>query len=218
MTAVSRHLRSTLALLLLPWLICACGDRKDAPDGTTPEHGHTWSFATETAGSLPAGFRVSQGTWAVAETPVGRGLLQSARNDNPVFNVVLIDEPVLADVDVAVDVRALDGSFDQGGGPAWRARNGSNYYVARWNPLEHNIRVYHVKDGVRTELASADTQPGTMQRRLRVVMQGPRIRCWLAGVLLLELEDGTFPDAGRVGLWAKADARTLFQAFEVRAP
>ena len=69
MTAVSRHLRSNLALLLLPWIVCACGERKDAASDATPERAHTWSFATEAAGSLPAGFRVGQGTWAMAETP-----------------------------------------------------------------------------------------------------------------------------------------------------
>ena len=54
--------------------------------------------------------------------------------------------------EVEEDLGALDGSFDRGGGPVWRARDGRNYYVARWNPLEHDCRIYTVVDGVRTTI------------------------------------------------------------------
>jgi len=45
---------------------------------------------------------------------------------------------------------------------------------------------------------------------------GSRIEGYLGGERLLELEDDTFPAPGRVGLWTKADARTVFVDLEVR--
>ena len=38
------------------------------------------------------------------------------------------------------------------------------------------------------------------------------------GKKLLVAEDSTFPDAGQIGLWTKADARTSFDDLSVREP
>jgi len=42
-----------------------------------------------------------------------------------------------------------------------RAKDADNYYIARWNPLEENLRVYFVKDGKQTQLASAKVKANT---------------------------------------------------------
>jgi hypothetical protein len=47
-------------------------------------------------------------------------------------------------------------------------------------------------------------------------MTGNRIVCRLDGRELLEVEDDTFGEPGRVGLWTKADAVTSFDALAVR--
>ncbi len=41
-------------------------------------------------------------------------------------------------------LRAHTGKEDQGGGLIWRRRDANNYYIARYNPLERNFRVYYV--------------------------------------------------------------------------
>jgi hypothetical protein len=41
-------------------------------------------------------------------------------------------------------------------------------------------------------------------------MAGSKIACYLDGKKHLEADDATFPDAGRVDLWTKADAQTQF--------
>ncbi len=216
------RLVSILLLLGTLVLLGACGRTRHAfrtssvsPTGAAVR---SWNLAGSSAGALPAGFHITEGTWEIADTAAGRGLLQRARNDNPVFNVVLVDGTERADVDIHVTVHAIDGVFDQGGGPVWRAADGSNYYIARWNPLEDNCRVYKVVDGVRTQLGTAETEPGAMARAMRVVMQGRSIRCWLDGELVVELEDDTFSEPGRIGLWAKADARTLFTSLTLGTP
>jgi hypothetical protein len=46
-------------------------------------------------------------------------------------------------------------------------------------------------------------------------MTGPRIVCYLDGTKYLEAEDSTFPGAGKVGLWSKAEARSYFDDLTV---
>jgi hypothetical protein len=45
---------------------------------------------------------------------------------------------------------------------------------------------------------------------LRVEFKGSRFRVLYNGRQLFEVEDSTFPHAGKVGLWTKADSVTLF--------
>jgi hypothetical protein len=44
----------------------------------------------------------------------------------------------------------------------------------------------------------------------RVVQQGNRTRCFRDAKLYLEVNDGTFTQAGKIELWTKADAQTYF--------
>lgn len=46
--------------------------------------------------------------------------------------------------------------------------------------------------------------------RLRIDFKADRFRMSFNGEHLLAVQDSTFPDAGAVGLWAKADSVTLF--------
>jgi hypothetical protein len=45
---------------------------------------------------------------------------------------------------------------------------------------------------------------------LRADFSGNRFRVLYNGKQLFEVEDSTFSDAGKVGLWTKADSVTLF--------
>jgi hypothetical protein len=47
-------------------------------------------------------------------------------------------------------------------------------------------------------------------------MTGSTIQCFYDGEAHLELEDSTFTEAGKVGLWTKADAQTHFDDVKVR--
>jgi hypothetical protein len=115
-----------------------------------------------------------------------------------------------------VSFKAVCGVIDQGGGPVWRYQDADNYYIARANPLESNYRVYKVIDGKRIQLDSADIEvPAGCWHRLRVVHKGDEIRCYLNGKLLLEVTDTALRTEGRVGLWTKADAVTLFDDLQV---
>lgn len=169
-----------------------------------------WDFESDEPGKIARGFTGAGGTWEVARDTDNKVLFQKARNEDAVFNVALADETSYKDVDLSVRLRAVAGEVDQGGGVVWRAKDKSNYYIARFNPLEDNFRVYKVVAGKRTQFQSAKI-PGDQQwHTLRVTMKGDKITCYLDGTKHLEAQDSTFPDAGKVGLWSKADAQSYF--------
>jgi len=142
---------------------------------------------------------------------------QRAANDSAVFNLVLSDDPLGADVGVSVHLRARQGRIDQGGGVVWRAKDAGNYYIARYNPLEANYRVYVVEDGRRRQLESAEVRlDARAWHVLGVEMAGDHIECSLDDHKYLDVRDGTFTEPGKVGLWTKADAQTQFDDLSVR--
>ena len=122
----------------------------------------------------------------------------------------------ILDLEIELKIKSITGRQDQGGGPIWRAKDAKNYYVARWNPLENNLRVYYVRDGRRVQLASADiiTDPGEWHE-IEIKHVGNIIRAKFDYEKVIEIEDTTFTESGMAGLWTKADAATAFDDFKV---
>jgi hypothetical protein len=171
----------------------------------------TWTFEEDATGAAPRGFSPAVGEWTVVAADGGKVLAQSARNANSVFNVVLVDSTNAKDVDISVKIKALAGEYDQGGGLIWRAKDAKNYYVARYNHKEDNFRVYKVVDGVRSQaFQNADIKHHDGWTVVRVTMKGDHIECYLDGTKYLDVHDSTFPDAGKIGIWSKSDARSHF--------
>jgi hypothetical protein len=170
----------------------------------------TWTFNDETTGQIAKGFTNEVGMWTVVASDSGKALAQSAKNGNAVFNITLITEPSTKDVDLSVRMKAVAGETDQGGGLVWRAKDSKNYYLARYNPLEDNYRLYKVVEGKRTLIQNADIPHSDGWHTLRVTMTGDEIACYYDGKKYLESKDSTFPGAGRIGLWSKADAQSQF--------
>jgi hypothetical protein len=133
------------------------------------------------------------------------------------FNLLLAEETKYKDLKVEVMVKAISGKEDQGGGPIWRAKDADNYYIARWNPLEDNFRVYYVKGGRRIQLGSANVKADPkVWHEIRIVHRATHITAYFNGKKMIELEDSTFGGPGMVGLWVKADGRTAFDDFSPR--
>ena len=119
------------------------------------------------------------------------------------------------DVAVAVQFKPVDGRVDQAAGVIVRYRDAGNYYIARANALEGNVRLYRVVAGRRVQFAGVDVRVprGTWQMLgLRAV--GDRLVVMLDGRELFAATDRTFASAGQVGVWTKADSLTHFDAFE----
>ncbi len=51
---------------------------------------------------------------------------------------------------------------------------------------------------------------------LRVLVRSNTFSVWLNGDPLFDVEDDTFTQAGKVGLWTKADSVTLFDTLTAR--
>ena len=131
------------------------------------------------------------------------------------FNVALIAGTSFKDIDLSVRLKAVAGEIDRGGGLIWRARDKSNYYICRFNPLEDNYRVYKVENGKRTMFKGEKTPGDANWHTLRVTMVGTKITCYFDGKKYLEAEDATFAEAGMIGLWSKADAQSYFDKLTV---
>ncbi len=203
---------SRALLLLLLLASCTSSSLQDTSQTTLQ-----WDFESEAAAQA---FQPTSGEWKVEQaSPAagqGRVLSQLAQNPKPAFNVSLIEGIARKDLDISVAFNAVAGEIDQGGGPIWRAADGQNYYIARYNPLEDNYRVYTVVNGVRTELASADIPNSPGWHTLRVTMTGNHIQCYYDGGLALDVKDDTFAQSGGLGLWTKADAQTQFDDVLIR--
>src|SRR6516165_6110375 len=178
----------------------------------------TWKFDDEASGQIAKGFVGEVGTWAVVDSDQGKALAQSAKNANSVFNITLATDTNAKDVDLSVRMKAVAGETDQGGGLVWRAKDAKNYYLARYNPLEDNYRLYKVVDGKRTLIQNVDITHSDGWHTLRVTMTGDQITCYYDGKKYLESKDTTFPGSGKMGLWSKADAQSQFDDLALAAP
>ncbi|MGD0089964.1 MAG: family 16 glycoside hydrolase [Planctomycetota bacterium] len=182
----------------------------------------TWNFDGDETGKLAKGFSNESGAWQVAKDETAPSkpnvLAQTATEKKKAYNVALAAESSFKDVELSVKMKAVAGEEDQGGGLVWRAKDGANYYIARFNPLEDNFRVYKVVDGVRKQLGTADLKAAPGWHALRVVMVDDHITCYFDGVQHLDVKDSTFKEAGKIGLWSKSDAQTHFDDLTASEP
>jgi hypothetical protein len=190
----------------------------------------SFRFARDSLGKVPAGWTAAKtgkgegSVWKVvaddtAPSKSGFVLAQTATGPGPLFNLCVRDDQSQKDVELTVAFKSVKGEKDQGGGLVWRYQDANNYYVARYNPLEDNFRVYKVVAGKRVQLETKEdlTAEAGKWHTLKVRHVGDRIECSLNGKKHLEARDDTFSKAGKVGLWTKADAQTHFDDLQVKA-
>ena len=131
---------------------------------------------------------------------------------------MLIEDTTTTDLDLSVAFLPISGKSDMGGGLIWRAKDDRNYYLIRANPLEQNIRLYHVVKGIRKMLKNYDEIIDIKTwHRLQVVNQGCRIQIFHDEKPIVDLCDETFQE-GRIGLWTKSDAITYFDDLSLQIP
>jgi len=193
-----------------------------------PESVSTWNFDGDPQGQLPPKFVVGTffdgrpaGDWKVITTSkalsppnVLAQLREKGAEHN--YNLVLVEDTNATDLDLSVSFLPVSGKADMGGGLIWRAKDDRHYYLTRANPLEQNIRVYHVVNGVRKMLKNYDEIIDVRKwHRLRVVNEGCRIQIFYDDKPIFDLCDETFKH-GRIGLWTKSDAVTYFDDLKLQ--
>ena len=187
-----------------------------------------WSFDHEEPGVLSSQFSIGTlfdgrpaGDWQVLATERAKSpphvLAQlMAKGAEHAYKVLLIKEVIASDLNLEVSFLPIQGRADMGGGLIWRATDDHNYYLARANPLEQNIRVYRVVNGIRHLLQNFDQTIDVRQwHTLRVTHQGCRVNIYYDDKQVLDLCDKTF-HAGMIGLWTKSDAVTYFDDLQLQ--
>jgi hypothetical protein len=143
-------------------------------------------------------------------------LKQSGRATYP---LLLKNDTDIKDGFVEVKFKAVAGSQDRAAGIVWRAKDMKNYYVTRADALEDNVVLYKTVNGVRTPLDIVGRKggygidvkvPANTWHSLRIDFKASRFSVSFNGKQLFEVNGSTFTDAGKVGLWTKADSVTLF--------
>jgi len=191
----------------------------------------SWNFDDVLVGQLPSGWKVGAtnqrgplATWQVIKDKTASSgdhvLAMTSPNHTfgGTFNICWTDTVSFLDGEIKVRFKAVKGEEDQGGGVIWRVQDKENYYIARFNPLEDNFRVYYVRDGARKTLADARIAlPAGKWHTLKIVQRGNRFEGDLNGKKFLEGADNLFTTPGGVGVWTKADAVTYFDDFGAQA-
>jgi len=227
-----RSAQGRLIGALLVWLVGGPAAAKELPAVTVLD------FEDATVGALPSGFSIAlsggggPAAWAIQEDASSAAgskvLVQTSRDETSKRFPLCVYEPFSArDVDLAVRFKPISGKVDQAAGLVFRYRDSSNYYIVRANALEENVVLYKVEDGKRSDLKPVDgglfaygkkaPVPGQTWGVLRVVARGDRFSVHLNGNHLFDVEDATFSDAGRVGLWTKADSVTAFDELRIES-
>jgi len=204
-------------------------DPTPSPPPAPVSNTQTWTF--DGPGPIPAGVRTAEtggaghpATWTVrpmpdAPSPPNAFGITRSDNDKSTYNLAIVSDVSVKDTDLSVMVKADGGVLDAGGGPIWRVTDDDNYYIARWNPLESNVRFYVMAGGVRSALAEASITLDTTQwHSLRVIAEGTSMELFVDDMPVLRTEDKTHRVAGAVGLWSKADATTMFDDLSIAPP
>jgi hypothetical protein len=179
-----------------------------------------------TPGSPPAGFsfartgRGNEGKWTVTAdrtAAAGKAIEQTSTDRTDYrFPLAIRESLSAANVDVEVSFKAVAGKTDQAGGIAVRLVDADNYYVARANALEDNVRFYRVVAGRREQLEGANLRVSPNEwHTLGLRAEGQRFTVSFDGRKLFSTMDKTFAGAGGVALWTKSDSVTRFDRFKI---
>ncbi len=180
-----------------------------------------FNFDSDTAGQTPKGFEFAltgkgrPGIWivqAVNDAPSGKNVLAQTDGDDTDYRFpIAFTGPELKDLRLSVKCKPVAGKGDRGCGIIWRLMDKDNYYVTRANALEDNVHLYHVVNGRRVRFAGWDGKVASgVWHELSMDMVGNHIQVFFNGSKVIDDRDDTFKDAGKFGVWTKADSIVQF--------
>ena len=175
-----------------------------------------WTFDTDdlSAFEFATTKKTPAGKWVVRDG----ALVQTDRNaTDGRFAMAILKESSYKDLTLSVRAKPVEGEVDRAAGLVWRYRDSDNYYVARSNALEKNVRLYRVVVGKRIQFAgkeNVELKSGEWHT-LKIAHKGAEIAVFLDGEKLFEAKDETFAEAGKIGVWIKSDSLTWFDNLKV---
>jgi hypothetical protein len=180
----------------------------------------TVNFDDTKAGVPPPGWTATQtgsgmAKWSVekdASAPSKPNVLK--QSGQATFPVCFKNDTNIKDGFVEVKFKPIAGKEDQAGGVIWRLKDANNYYIARANALENNVTIYYTIRGNRTEKKRTNMKVASGEwHTLRVDFVGNQFTVTFDGKKAIQWDDDTFKNAGKVGVWTKADSITEFDDF-----
>jgi len=180
----------------------------------------TVNFDDMKTGAAPAGWTATQtgsgsAKWAIEKdesAPSKPNVLK--QSGQATFPVCFKNGTNIKDGFVEVKFKPVAGKEDQAGGVIWRVQDANNYYISRANALEDNVTIYHTINGKRVAFKNINTKVTSgVWHTLRVDFTGNKFTVTFDGNKVIEATDQSFPNAGKVGVWTKADSVTLFDDF-----
>ncbi len=197
------------------------------------------NFDSAKLGSVPSGWTVTPNhgapsNWEILKDPtapsppyvfaeVSRD--RGADDDRGLCPLAILNQMDVRDGDLSVKVKPVSGREERAGGLVFRYRDPDNYYLLRANALQNSIDLYKVEDGKRTPLASRGAPPKSYGVNhpvpfnqwsvLKVQFRGPLFSVYFNHRRLFEVQDATFRQSGKVGLWTKAGGITYFDDFRI---
>src|SRR5262245_24068352 len=196
---------------------------------TKPASAITLNFDNSEVGQAPADFSTALTgggglvSWVIQEDPTapsgGKVLAQTSTDKTDYrFPLCVYDKFTAKDVEVSVKFKAVSGKVDQAAGLVARFRDKDNYYITRANALESNVRLYKVVGGSRKQFAGVKAKVSSGEwHTLKLEVKGKHFEVSFDDKLLFEADDDTFKDAGKVGLWTKADSVTYFDDLKIES-
>jgi len=191
-----------------------------ASQGSVVAQRAAWSFDDLPAGRPPAGFLFASspkdqgGQWTVLRDGTN-GVLGQLRQGQAGAQMAVVEGSSFADLVLSVRVRLLEGA--RSAGVVWRYHDADNYYLARLDLREQDVRIYRVVAGNRTRLEEEDDlelEAGAWHL-LKVEHQGTRMRLLINGVPVADARDRAGQEAGAVGLWTTSDSVVWFDNLSV---
>ncbi len=193
-------------------------------------------FDTAAVGALPSGWTVAMTHagapphWQIVQDPTAPSaplVLAQTSQDRTAgrFPMAIWDGVSIRNGEVSVAFKTISGAVDQAAGIVWRYQDAENYYIVRVNALENNVVLYKVEKGIRSSIAPKGMPsrsygvkhqvPKNTWSNLRIDFKDSQFTVYFDGERMFETADQTFANAGKVGLWTKADSVTYFDNFSV---
>ena len=180
-----------------------------------------FNFDSDTPGQPPKGFEFGltgkgkPGKWVVQtvdDAPSGKNVLMQTDGDTTDYRFpIAYTGPELKDLRLSIKCKPISGKGDQGCGIVWRLEDANNYYIARANALEDNVHLYHTVNGRRVKFAGWNGKVTSgVWHDLAMEMAGNHIQVFFDGKKVIDDHDDTFKDAGKFGVWTKADSIVQF--------
>lgn len=193
-------------------LVAVVGGWRNVDDGGP-------AFRVDTAGW--------SGTTAAAPLQAMASRLFGAVNDTFVTNgrapqafplAVHHDTKSFSNGTIRVQFKLVGGASDNNAGIVFNLRPNGEYFYLRYNTKDGNLALWQYKNGDRARVTMGEPHvqlPLNTWHDLEVTVTGRKLTASVSNKALAFAADLPEPIAGRVGLWTKRDAITVFRNYQV---